>query len=171
MEAALPEIVAEHADGFFAGLLILLGKESAAGDHVYAEAGKVISRDDFAPDELGLVAVGHAEGAPAGSHKFGKTGVLGTKILPLRIRKSLNIISTVGDGEIDRLEAPGIVDRHGAQQVGIDQRIDRSVRADAQGERENHNGGEAGGFAEDAEGEAEVFPKRIHGRGGSRWIP
>jgi hypothetical protein len=44
----------------------------------------------------------------------------------------------------------------GAQERGVDDAKDCSVRSDAEGQRENHHGGEAGRFGQQAKCEAEI---------------
>ena len=48
-----------------------------------------------------------------------------------------------------------------AQQRAIHDGEDGGVSADAEGESEHGDGGEAGGFTEQAKGEAEVLKKRV----------
>jgi len=54
--------------------------------------------------------------------------------------------------------------RERPQQDSVDQAEDSSVRADAESEGNDGNGGEAGRLAQHAEGESQILPARLHKR-------
>ena len=64
----------------------------------------------------------------------------------------------------DAVQACRICDRKRLQEDRVDQREDRCVRADAEGDREDNRSGEAGGLGELAEGKFDIGHGQDYGR-------
>ena len=60
-------------------------------------------------------------------------------------------------------EALGVRDREIAEEQSVDEGEDGNIRADAEGQGKNCDGGEAGILAQAAEGITEILPKPMHG--------
>src|SRR4029077_1151042 len=75
LEMLAPEIVVQHADRLLPRSAILVGQESAAKNRMNTQARKIVAGDDFAPYQLGLLAIRHAERQTARTHQVREAGV------------------------------------------------------------------------------------------------
>ena len=127
---------------------VLFGQEIAAEDRFDTEELPIVEGHGFGEDALGSVAAGEGDGVEAVSG-----GVLqgGGAVL---------VIGEIGGGDGHASgaglfpqceQALRVAVREAAEHDGMDDAEDRSVDAEAEGEGENGDSGEAGGLAEGAE--------------------
>ena len=90
-----------------------------------------------------------------------EAAAVGTKFLKIAVR-SEDLRPWLADfGAPDSSETVGVSVRKGPKKYGIDDAKDGGVGADAEGEGENGDGGEARGLAKLAEGEAAIREERM----------
>jgi hypothetical protein len=143
-EAALPKGVAEDDDlgRVAAGGIGIGGNEETAEKRSNAKFGVAVA-GDAGEVVAGKSAVGfhipHATSAPA--DKAGEDALVAFELAKHGIREGDFGVGASG-GELD--EAFRVADREVAEEEGVDQREDGGVGADAEGEREDGDGGEDG---------------------------
>ena len=135
--------------------LVFLRQEGPAQGGAHAEQVEIVARDEFAED-LGRLAVEREVG--------------GRETVGGHVGEDLVLVAVVGEVEVRDGQKPGIalvgdVDgdqflrrahREVLQEKRIDEREDRRVRPDAEGEGEDGDEREARGLGELADGELEV---------------
>jgi hypothetical protein len=167
---ALPELVIEHCD-LSAGALIVKGLDAAAKQRMYAEEAAGVSSEiddksifrDSAAGDFHVVCV-EAEHA-----LNGRRLTQGFELL-LRDREPARVVWMLLVDEDRVHDAVRVGVGEGVEQHGVDEREHCGGGADAEGERENGDGGEAGIAAQSAEAVADVAAELVeeaHADGGA----
>jgi hypothetical protein len=163
-EVRLPVAVAQHGKKVPAHRPVVLGREQASQRRPEAEHREVRAGDEHPLAVQRLPAVGEvrAEGAVGGdTREHGLRALqvpkhrvaehqLAVPCLVARLRAGLR----ARRAEVD--EAPRLVRRQGAEQHLVEQREDRRVRPDPEGEREHRDGRHERRLAKRANGERQV---------------
>ena len=156
-EAALPEAVAEDHD-LIVPVGTFVGREGAA-EHRRDAEGREEARHDELRDELLRPAVaGEVDPVVV---ETGHRRERRFPLLPPAVVERGDDVLAAGTLRAlfpDRHETGRLLEGQTLDEHGVDDREDRRVRADAQGESRDRDGGEAGVFAERAGREAEVLP-------------
>ena len=151
-EAAVPPGVADDGDGIFAfGAVVVVG-EGAADESTDAEGGEVGAGDELDIHRLGTVATGDdaVDGVGAAEDGSGaaEDGVIFLQIAIEGIGIEIGVCPVVGDAAIDAVtehdKLRGLLHGKIAEQDCIEEAEDGGVSADAEGEREQGDGGERG---------------------------
>ncbi len=151
-----PGVIAHHGSKRGALSIVSIGKE-AAGDRLKAECPEVIAGDELTHDRLchalGVFATGRKR--PVIEACFHRRQFLEFRHILLhqqvRVCREERVIAIVLRAGVDAAivsvpnanESLRIHDRQIAQQHGMDQRKDGSVRANAESQRKDHGDGEA----------------------------
>jgi hypothetical protein len=154
---ALPEVMPEHHRRGAAPNVVCRGEETPRGG-LHFEDAEILAADPLTAHAAHLAAVRGVERRLAEGRDGSKSRGIVAHLLPERIRE-------VG-------ARPGVAQRHDHQLVGtwhrqrpkhdgVEQRVDRGVRADAEGERQHGHRGERGGASQGAERVADVGPQRV----------
>ena len=167
VEAPLPVVVAQHHDRVaLEDLVVLLRVEDAAQRRGHAEHGEVVARHQLGVEPLGLVVDAHRGlDQAAGQHLAQRFGAL--LVLPVdgvRLLADPHVVAGVRPLLVEHHQALGVAHRQLAQQDLVDQREDRGVGADAEGQREDRDRGEERAAAEAAQRQAEVVGRKGHRR-------
>ena len=146
--------------------MLLLGKKPAADDGLDAEQGEQVRRHAFGVQffrlepparpggEVELRIFERGDGLEHGVARLPFHEVGGRDVAALQ--PVLAVLLPDGD------DARGIAEREVAQEHGVDHAEDGGIGADAEGQRQDRDGGEAGRLAEQAEPVAEVLRPGRH---------
>ena len=162
-EFLFPQRPAEHDDGVAAGDLIFVGPERAAdcgfdthqrdqiaaGHHPQREPGcrrRIFRKPD---GEI-------RERREAGE---ARAAIANVRVVAVRRHQGAGVERLERRSRADRKDLAGTRDRKRTQQQRIGEREDGGVRADADGQREHRDGGEARACRQHAEAVAEVLPQ------------
>jgi len=157
-ETCFPKIVIENDIGMAAGNDVVLGRENAAHGGDNAESGEVSTGNEFYRNALGLLAEGKTGGVGEAAEHIGEDFVVRAEITEHGMGDSVAapVAAIVAALHGEKYELLGILDGEEAQQDLIEKGKDRGVCADAEGQREDGYGCEAGSAGEHAEGVLEV---------------
>ena len=158
-EARLPEPVGEEGDAR-ASRPFLFRHRRAPERRAGAQDSEEVARHPLGRQRDGLVDAGQV-GAPSAvrEESVEASGVL-AELEEVRDREGLPVAP--GLERVDREEPLGVREGEPAQEHGADDREDRGVGADRQGEGRYDGGGEARAPADVAEGEAKVAQEARH---------
>ena len=185
----LPGLIAEYRDRGCAGLVVG-GKERAAGIGSEAERREIVSGDVFGGFCLCRSWSGADVDAVVAGLEGGELFELGRGVLEVAVEivgEDVEIAIVVDVAAVhaavvevaNAVQGRGIGDRERLQQNRVDQGEDGDVGSDAEGDGEDHGGGEAGGLPELAEGKFEIVhigygredSGRVSSVSGAREIP
>src|ERR1700722_8974797 len=158
-EPALPKTVAQQDNGSTTSA-IFFGQEGSADLRVNSQQGKQARRGHSDVQPLRLSRARQGDGAAAGGF-HGFEGV--TLIAPVQIILVRGRYDGEGTFFSDENETRGITKWKWAQEDAVYDAKDGGVRSDAQRERKNGDGGEAGALCEEPEGVANVLHQSEHG--------
>ena len=173
VEPRLPQGFAEH--GHVGAAAVVVGHERPAGNRLDAEGVEEPGCDPLAGDVLGeTVGAGHHHAADA--RDVARDDVEGAvAIAPVGHVQGRHGTARGRRAALGEHHQPiRVAERQRTEQRRVDEREDRAVRADAQGERQDRDGREAGLPAKGAGGIAEVVPelgqyRPAGGHAGRRW--
>jgi hypothetical protein len=138
---ASPESAAEHGDGRAADF-VFAGREKAAEDRLDAEELKEIGSDEIAAYAFCVSIAGHDPSHVAKDGDAGEAAVVALPVAEVRVRDGAGL--EVGLGGVDGEEVIGAGRVDGVKQDGVDDGEERRVDADAEGQSDDDDGGEAG---------------------------
>ena len=139
-------------------LIVFPRIEHPAGGGPDAEHAEVIARDHFAVDPLGRVVDRDRRLEEPPADRLGQRLRLLLNVLVERIgvHPRPHVAPHVAALLVEHDQLLGVRDGKLAQQDLVDQREDRRIRADAQGQRQDGDRGEEGAAAKAAHGQAEI---------------
>jgi hypothetical protein len=166
VEAALPELVAEHGERRRAGLIAVRRREQPADLWMRAEDVEVVGRHHVAEDPLG--AVGAAEAHRLGAQLVGvdvsEHGVARPDVEVVRVGAVVEAAAVLAAADIDEPSGLDDADRC-LEQQRVGDREDRGVGADADRQRGGRRQREQRVAAQQPRGVADVLQPGIeHGR-------
>src|SRR5215510_6501567 len=144
-----------------AGRLVILRGEDSAEERLHTQPGKEISRDQLPGDALRLAALAEMERQPVVSEDFRKDLVSLAQVVKRGIGKRiLSLPRARYARQGDKLF--GVFDRQRFEQHSVNQAKDSGVRSNAERERENGDGGEAGFLQQHSRAVAQVLKQCLH---------
>ena len=151
---ALPEFVAQDGNCRAAALIVGRG-EGSADQGFHAQGREEVAADPIAAGVANFASIGEIELVRAEGEDAGENILAVAHLLP-------NGIAPIVPCATDHLEQLfGVGDGEGFEHYRIDQAEDGGVGADAEGQRQNRHGGEAGAGAEGSESVAEVLEEGV----------
>ena len=159
-ELRLPEVIREHHDRTGAGRGIVCGFDDAAERGADAEHREVAAGDDLGGDGPGIAAGCKVDLDFGAAEDAVKEAGLLLEFAADGVRHQVKGADAAGDEvvavPIHENQALGLADGQRVKDHLVDQRVDGGGGADAEGEREQRGGGEAGAAEERSGGEAEI---------------
>jgi hypothetical protein len=158
-EAAFPEAFAEDGDGASSEMIVVAGK-GAAEDGLNAEGGEEGCGNHEAVEAFGFGGAGKVVVLVAvdGHGGEGFAGPLPVKEVGIADGGAVHAGILLVDGD----EPAGIWVGQRIEDDSVDDGEERGIGADAEGQGEDGDGGEAGGFEEHAQGVTQVLEKNGH---------
>ena len=156
-EAPLPQTVAEDDDGVALRHFVLFRAEGSAEGRAHSQQVEVGLGDELRGDALGLIDAGERHGAGIECGHGFEGAALGApiEVIGIGCAAALDFGALHVAPEFHQARRFGIGQR--AQNDGIDHAEDGGVGADAEGQRERGDDGEAGTLAQGARGVAQIL--------------
>src|SRR5271170_6263710 len=146
-ESAAPLVFAENGDGS-SSLVAILGEKCPADQRRVAQNSKQFRRYAGDVDRSRLAASRKSELMCGEAGKLGEDVILSANLGEIVVGDSRRRYSFLRFGLKKKYELAGIGEGQSLQQDGVDDAEDGGVGADAEGEREDSDDGEAGRFAQ-----------------------
>src|SRR6185295_17936127 len=142
-EAAPPEPVRKDGDSTDARLRVLLREEEPAALGLEAEDVEELARHELPRDQLGAVALPERDRDRAMDARVREGALALRQVGEVRVgeRQQAGVLR-IGRVECD--QTVRILDRQGGEEERVQKSENQSIRADAEGERRDRRGGEAG---------------------------
>ena len=151
-ETAGPIVIAEDGERVAAGDAVVVGREYAADCRLHAEDVEVVAGDQLGAAALGLALHGEARVEGRTREDAGDVGGAVAQALVHWIGEGFGVVAVAGDAAgfrsrgVEDHDFVGILYGEAAEEDLIHQRKDGGVGADAERQRDDGNGGEAGIF-------------------------
>ena len=164
MEALGPEIVVEHGDGMAVRDAVVIGSDQAANGGFDTQDFEIVAGHQFALQALALPAHSHAQRQGVAANHTAEDLVAIAEVLIQRVgnRGIAGVAAVEGPFPLELDELLGMCDRQPAQKHLVEQRENGRVRADAQSQREDGDGGKNRGLNKCSEGKAYVGEQITH---------
>jgi hypothetical protein len=159
-EARSPETVAQ--DGDVSSGLIFGGDEGSPQQRLGAQDIEETRADCARFDVESFTRAGKCRRARVVGGDGFESAVLRSEIDEIGIAERAVHIVEVHIGALEPDEALALRKRKRLENDGVDDAEDGGVGADAEGQRQHHDGGETGLFREHTQGVANVLPQTIH---------
>ena len=153
-ETTLPQAIADKSDSTSQALALLLRQEVATEDGLHFERGGPALGSVDCADSLGLCAAREGYHAIEGRRRFAKhhgMRAVHAESAEMPIRPAVRIEDAQG--------AVGIGERQGAEEDGVYETENGDVSAEAEGQREDRDGGKHWRAAKEAQRVTQILPE------------